>query len=234
MHSPLGNSHNKAASWLHRLSKCALSKCAAWACLLAALVGSLPGCTGWGIPYGFSFSDHVVETPATIGLIENPAHIPASDPHMLWEHLVDVVDDYFKIAHEERVRYVADEVVEGRIETFPVTGATQLEPWRKDSVTMCDRLEATFQSIRRIAHIRVSPVEGGFLVDVQVHKELEDVIAPEKSPSGIKNLRNDDSLVRRQRELNVPRDTLGWIPQGRDLALENEILSKLYARLSHL
>ena len=166
-------------------------------------------------------------------MVENPTHVPIADPNFLWEHLVDITNDYFRIAREERVRFVGDVFTEGRIDTYPLTGATQIEPWRYDSVTAYDRLESTFQSIRRTAHLRIIPVEGGFLVDVQVDKELEDVIAPEKSPSSFGNLRNDDSLSRSSKQLNVAPDSLGWIPQGRDFALEQEILRKLYQRISH-
>jgi len=210
-----------------------LAKSARWAVgglLAVTLVSSTAGCGHWGIPCGISCGE--VE-PMAIAQVENPAHVPIADPNFLWEHLVDVVDDYFRIAREERVRFAGDIYTEGRIDTLPLTGATQIEPWRLDSVTPQERLESTFQSIRRTAHLRVIPVEGGFLVDVQVDKELEDVIVPEKSLSSFGNLRNDDSLRRSGKDLNVSPDTLGWIPIGRDIALEQAILSKLYARIAH-
>ncbi|REK12603.1 MAG: hypothetical protein DWQ37_11450 [Planctomycetota bacterium] len=172
--------------------------------------------------------------PSYVEFGENPAHVACSDPEFLYENLVDIVDDYFEIAREERVRYVADVVTEGRIDTYPLTGATQFEPWRRDTVTTYERLESTLQSMRRTAQIRIIPVEFGFLVDVQVQKELEDVLAPEGSTLSLNNLRNDDALNRRGQQLNVSPDSLGWIPQGRDFALEQEILGRLQKRMAQV
>ena len=75
-------------------------------------------------------------------------------------------------------------LTEGRIDTYPVTGATLLEPWRGDSVTNYDRLEATLQSIRRRCFVRVIPEPASYLIDVQVFKELEDLPRPTMSTAG--------------------------------------------------
>ena len=110
--------------------------------------------------------------------VSNPILVPVTDRDVAWDNIVDVIDDYFKIQREDRVHQIGDILSEGQIETFPQTGATFLEPWRGDSANFYERLESTFQSIRRKAVVRVIPDASGFLVDVTVLKELEDVERP--------------------------------------------------------
>lgn len=171
--------------------------------------------------------------------------VPALNRDLVWDQIVDVVDDYFKIEHEERVKLVGNTLVEGRIDTFPVTGATLLEPWRADSVGFRERLESTLQSIRRRADVRVIPVEQGFLVDVVVLKDLEVVDRPIKASAGAATFRYDDSLSRDTefdpdpnrlpgdpaRPIGPRSANSGWKYLGRDTALEQEMLMKIAARL---
>ena len=63
-------------------------------------------------------------------------------------------------------------------------GSTILEPWRKDSTHGAEKLHATLQSVRRYAFVRVIPADGGYLLQVAVHKQLEDVVQPEHSTVG--------------------------------------------------
>ena len=127
---------------------------------------------------------------------------PGLDPQsrirdLVFETVVDVIDDYFKVDHEIPIRLEGDVLVEGLIDTFPRSGSTILEPWGRDAANFYERVEGTLQSIRRQALVRVIPAEGGFLVDVVVVKELEDVLRPEAgSASRAANLRNDNSLRR--------------------------------------
>jgi hypothetical protein len=177
----------------------------------------------------------------------NPILVPVTDRDVAWDNIVDVVDDYFKIEREDRVRLVGDFLNEGQIETFPQTGATLLEPWRGDSANFYERLESTLQSIRRKAFIRVIPDAGGFLVDVTVLKELEDVERPMYATTGAATFRADNTLDRnteveptlarqigdQPRPVSHPRQTAGWISIGRDPALEQELLVRIYDRLTH-
>ena len=66
-----------------------------------------------------------------------------------FEQIVAVIEEYFKVQHEEPVRVAGDILTEGRIDTYPEISATLLEPWRGDSVTFHDRLESTLQTYRR-------------------------------------------------------------------------------------
>ncbi len=166
--------------------------------------------------------------------IGNPLFIPIADHEIVWDQVVDEVDDYFKISREERVRVVGNVLTEGRVETYPIAGATFLEPWRKDSAAPYERMFSTLQSVRRHAVVRVAPAEGGYSVEVAVFKELEDVSRPEHSTVGETVLRHDGSLVRVELDAETTPVTLGWIPQGRDAAMEQRIISGLSARFAGL
>jgi hypothetical protein len=165
------------------------------------------------------------------GPIQNPMFIPAVDRELLWNQTVDAVDDYFRIEREDRVRQVGGVLTEGRIDTFPTIGSTLLEPWRNDSTRGYEKLHATFQSIRRRATLRVIPTEGGYLLDVTVQKELEDLDKPENATAGGSTLRHDGTLVRQEGPPGRFTVTLGWIPIGRDISLEQRILADVSGRL---
>jgi hypothetical protein len=179
--------------------------------------------------------------------VPNPILVPVTDRDVAWDAIVDVVDDYFKIEREDRVRLVGDYLNEGQIETFPLTGATLFEPWHGDSANFYERLESTLQSIRRKAMIRVIPDASGYLVDVTVLKELEDVARPMYATTGAAVFRHDNSVDRNTepdpslgRQIgdqprpvaNAPQ-TSGWIGMGRDAALEQELLVRIHDRLTH-
>ena len=161
----------------------------------------------------------------------NPMIVPVSDREFVWNQVVDAVDDYFKIAREERVRVVGGVLTEGQIDTFPTTASTWLEPWRRDSTPGVERLHSTLQSVRRQAHVRVMPVANGYSIEVTVLKELEDVNRAENSTVGAATLRHDGTLVRVETGLETLPVTLGWIPLGRDASLEQQILAEIYARV---
>jgi hypothetical protein len=182
------------------------------------------------------------------GPITNPLHVPVADRDMAWEQLIAVIEEYFKVEHEERVRLAGDILTEGRIDTYPQTGATLMEPWRGDSVTYYDKLESTLQSIRRRAFVRVIPDQTGFLIDLTVLKELENLPQPMRSSAGSAAFQKDVTLDRSSEplpSLNQPPATAGrpgppgpppstWIPEGRDPHLEQVILAKIQARMTQI
>jgi len=165
------------------------------------------------------------------GAIQNPMFIPAVDRELLWNQTVDAVDDYFRIEREDRVRLIGGVLTEGRIDTFPTIGSTIFEPWRNDSTRGYEKLHATLQAIRRRATLRVIPVEGGYLMDVVVQKELEDLDKPEHATAGGATLRHDGTIVRQEGPPGRFSVTLGWIPIGRDVTLEQRILADVSGRL---
>jgi hypothetical protein len=164
--------------------------------------------------------------------LANPLFLPPVDREFLWNQSVDALDDYFRIEREDRVRLIGGVLTEGRIDTFPTIGSTLFEPWRTDSTRGYEKLHATLQSIRRRATLRIIPVEGGYLLDVVVQKELEDLDKPEHATAGGATLRHDGTLVRQEGPPGRFSVTLGWIPIGRDVALEQRILADISARLS--
>jgi hypothetical protein len=176
---------------------------------------------------------------------QNAVVIPPLDAELVWTKMVDVIDDYFKVQSEQRVVFAAGVPTEGRIDTFPQTGATVLEPWRGDSVGWTERWESTLQSIRRIGAMRLIPDPGGWRVEVVVNKELEYLARPMRATAGGASFRNDDSLYRygtplptlgqqvgdQPRPVAAPTPSAGWIPLGRDPLLEQRMLGKLLAKL---
>ena len=175
----------------------------------------------------------------------NAVVIPPLDAELVWTMMVDVTDDYFKVQSEQRVVFANGVPTEGRIDTYPQTGATVLEPWRGDSVGWNERWESTVQSIRRIGTLRLIPDPAGWRVEVEVEKELEYLARPMQATAGGASFRNDDSLYRygtplptlgqavgdQPRPVAAPTPTAGWIPLGRDARLEQRMLGKLLAKL---
>ncbi len=162
---------------------------------------------------------------------DNPLLIPLGDPYYVWEGVVGVVSDYFKIEREEPVKVVGDLLTEGRLDTYPEVGSTLLEPWRHDSADSYERLESTLQSIRRTARVRVIPSQGGFLVEVAVFKYLEDVKQPAHASAGAATFQPESSLTRIVSPVGEQEVNKGWISLGRDQALEQRLLSHLQERL---
>jgi len=191
--------------------------------LLATVNG---GCT-WS-PHASPHGHTAIELPR----LENPLFVPVADRGFVWSQIVDTIDDYFKIKREERVRLIGGEWLEGHIETYPAEGSTILEPWRKDSTRGAERLHATLQSVRRYAIVRIIPADGGYLLQVMVHKQLEDLVQPEHATVGHAAVRYDGSLVRNEQSPLVAPSTLDWISIGRDVSLEQRILGEIQNRLS--
>jgi len=162
----------------------------------------------------------------------NPLFVPVTNAEWAWEQIAEVVNDYFRIERERQVQLVGQVMTEGRIDTFPQIGATVFEPHRFDSVGQYNEWESTFQTIRRRAVLRVIPEQGGYLIDVEVQKELEDLPRPEHATAGAATFRNDNSLPSRLGERVSPtRLSREWLPLGRDSALEQQILADIHARL---
>ena len=167
--------------------------------------------------------------------IANPLLIPASDREFTWNVLVDTIDDYFYIAEEQQVQIVGDTLMEGHILSRyqPGSGIPEFL-WNKDSTPGFQRWQNTFQSMRRKAEIRVVPDVEGYQVHVLVHKELEDLDRPEQSSVGKSLRRYDGGLVRPKANPLAGPASLGWIPLGRDVELEQKILKDLRGRFHNV
>lgn len=158
---------------------------------------------------------------------ENPLIVPSNDFELVWNKTIAVVDEYFEIASENRRSR--------KIITQPMISATLLEPWHGDTVGFRNRLEASLQTIRRFAVVTVVPVPdhqgGGYKVKVEVHKELEDMIKPDRQTGGRAVFANNFP-VNRTREIVGPIPLgVGWIDRGRDSKLEQVILARIRTAL---
>lgn len=154
--------------------------------------------------------------PAFSPPVSNPVFVRANNPDEAWERAVDVVHDYlFEIERENKLG--------GRLETRYKTGASVLEPWHRDSVGADNRLESSLQSIRRKAFVSVTPFEGGYLIGVEAHKELEDV-AKAANLQGAATFLDDNILARDLNAVVGQATPSGWISKGRDEALEQSML----------
>lgn len=175
-------------------------------------LGSI-GCVGGGLS-----SARVKQILALDPVAENPLLVPVDDFEAVWNKTVAEVGTYFEISSENRLART--------IITEPKMSATLLEPWMGDTVTFRDRLEASLQTVRRFAIIRVEPASmGGYLVKVEVHKELEDMVKPDRQAAG-RAVFNNEFPVNRSRQMVGPVPVaVGWIPRGRDPNLEQAILS---------
>lgn len=181
---------------------------------LGATVLTQSGCSSAGLFQSPSLTRIFSPRPVS----SNPLVVPSADFDLVWNKTVAEVDKYFDIAEENRLSR--------KIVTQPQPGATLIEPWSGDSVTFTDRLESTFQTMRRFAIIKVDPAPtGGFLVKVEVHKELEDMVKPDRQAAG-RAVFNNNFPVNRTREIIGPVPApKGWINRGRDAHLEQVILS---------
>lgn len=163
-------------------------------------------------------------------LTPNPASVVITDPEFAWSQIVDEVDDYFKIKKEERIRFDEGIITEGIITTYPTPGSTLLEPWKRDSTPGFEKLHSTFHSVRRSCKVRVIPNGATYLVEVQVLKEMEDVLTPENATVG----HTIRSNIATGFEQDGPTGEIGrsrWYEIGRDASLEQLILSRIQARL---
>lgn len=158
---------------------------------------------------------------------QNPLFVSTRNEDFLWERTVETLEDYqFPIRKENRLARF--------IETDYKVGANIFELWHGDSVGLANRLESTFQSIRRRVVVTIVPHEqqAGYLVNVQAYKELEDLpgIAA-NSPGGATFL--ESRPLDRDLNLVVGQSTpSGWMWAGRDYQLEQSILGQLSYLLS--
>lgn len=152
--------------------------------------------------------------------LKNPLLVPNGDFEIVWKKTVAEVNRHFPIASENRLART--------IRTDTVMTGTLIEPWTPDSASFHDRLESTLQTVRKFAivHIDSAPA-GGYLIKVEVHKQLEDLAKPISQPAGRAVFYNDFPVNRIREVVGVIPTPLGWIPMGRDPNLEQKILAEI-------
>lgn len=160
----------------------------------------------------------------------NPLPVPFYPRELVMDEVSDEIEDYFRIIKEQRIRLVDNILIEGYIDTEPKIGSTLLEPWRRDSSAGFEVLHATLQTVRRWAKVRVIPTADQYLIDVKVYKELEDLDQPVQSSISGPSFRHDNTLDLDGGNREWLQPNRGWIPLGRDYALEQTILANLKSR----
>ena len=168
-----------------------------------------------------------VDNPALVqpGCVENPVllapGLPTPDGYAAtYERVLDAVDDYFDIKPGSRYS--------GRIETVPRTAPGYEQPTKPGSPDRYERLLATFQSIRHRGIIEIQAGErGGYLVYVEVLKELEALPQPTLAVAGPAAFRQAPIVPQRQSIVNADAVEGNWIPLGRDVAMEQAILRRI-------
>jgi hypothetical protein len=174
--------------------------------LLLSLCGSLSGCA-MGRPM----------------VMSNPVFVPAGNEDAAWERTVDVVHDYFDIERENRIIGSQPGVIETRYRI----GASLLEPWHRDSQGFENRLESSLQSIRRKAIVSVTPAQGGYLVGIEVFKEIEDLPGIANNTAGGATFAQTSPLRRDLDLVTGQSSPSGWVALGHDEILESEMLRRV-------
>ncbi len=178
------------------------------------------------------FSYRLSKSSLPDSYVPNPIELPPASDNFVWSQVVDAVDDYFHIAREQPVQNSDGIILDGRIETAYKIGSSILEPWRKDSTAGFERLQSTFQSIRRKATVIVRPRGAAYTLEVVVQKDLEDTDRSQDAPETTAVQRHDGTLLRHEDAYDNSPRTLGWIPLGRDTSLEQAILRDIFARIT--
>ncbi len=176
-------------------------------------LGCSSGPSAWGLP---SFTHILRPAPP----LPNPLPVPAGDFEKIWGKTVAEVNKHFAIASENRLA--------GTIRTDSLMTGTLIEPWTPDAVSFNDRLEATLQTLRKFAVVQIDPAPaGGYLIKVEVYKEMEDLSKPASQPAGRAAFYNDFPVNRTREVVGTIPTPLGWISMGRDTNLEQKILAEI-------
>jgi hypothetical protein len=188
-------------------------------CLVLAL-GGAAGCASGPFP-----GNPMLVTPAEPATAEcNPLWVPQRPEAyaFVFDKTYDVVNEYFDICYSNRFA--------GEIRTCPLMTAGYFDGFglRLGWYDHYELLESTLQTIRRTCFVLITPaVSGGYHIDVQVLKELEDLPRPQHASAGAAILRVDNPIERTNEFVTGEFFMKGWIPFGRDHALEQVILRRL-------
>jgi hypothetical protein len=182
-------------------------------------------------------------------LMDNPVFVradlppgPCPNPIMLaggpsqygavFETVLNVVDDYFEIMEANRYS--------GVIRSHPKIAPGLDQIWKPGSPDGAERMLATLQTIRYRAEVTIQPVAGdaaqpagptGYLIQVVIYKELEDLPRPIKATAGAAAFRSDNTVDRQFEVVDPAVIETSWIPKGREIYLEQEILKRINRNL---
>jgi hypothetical protein len=186
----------------------------------AALLGLGAGCQN-GPP--LLEAPALIPAGANVVYDHNPVFIPLGiDSYgQVFENCLSVLGDYgYEILQSNRY--------DGQIECLPRVSPGLGLFLRPGSPDLYDRLLATTQSYRHRVSVRVQEaVNGGYFIEVIARKELEDLPRPVRSTVGGAVFRNEPSVERQFEVIDPVFFESTWIPRGRDVPLEQEIIRRL-------
>lgn len=183
------------------------------------------GCASGPLPSNPFFADPGHESGAVLSSNEpNPIWVPQRPEAyaLVFDTAYDVLDEYFDIAYSNRFS--------GEIRSHPLVTAGYFDGFglRLGYYDHYENTESTLQSVRRIAFVTITPAtSGGYYIDVQVFKELEDLPRPSHAAAGSASYRTDNPIERQFTVVDPYYVRRGWLPFGRDHALEQRILQRL-------
>jgi hypothetical protein len=170
--------------------------------------------------------DNPVSVRFTAGEVENPVLVSPGQPtaasyHEVFETVVDVMNDYFEL--------LPPNPYDGRVIGLPRVAPGYEQFWKAGNPDPRNRLMATFQSMRQSGVARIwAGDRGGYMVEVVVDRELEDLARPVQARIGGAAFA-ESPTVDRHVEVVGPDVNLdqAWFKVGRDYALEQQILRRI-------
>lgn len=192
-----------------------------WGKLAAFMLVSLAtGCTSMG--------PHFEPTPllplgTEVVQDGNPVYIPLGHQQygLVFETCLQVLNDY-QLEIQESNRY------DGRIEARPRIAPGVLQLFKPGSPDMYERVLATAQTYRQRVSLAIQPADnGGYFIEVQVRKELEDLQKPVRSTVGGAVFRSENNVERQFEVIDPVFFEPGWLYKGRDVAMEQELIRRL-------
>jgi hypothetical protein len=195
-----------------------------WRRLVALCAGAVTMLAGGCAAVGPLTENPILLRPVATGPVENPVYVPLGTSGEAYrkviEKVTDVIDDYWDIAEVNPYA--------GVIRTHPRVAPGLEQCFKPGSPDFDQRLLATLQSIRSYCVVKIDVArDGGYWVDVKVHKELEDVSRPFRATAGAAAFRSDLTVDRQYDVIEPVAVTSGWIPIGEDEKLEQEILARI-------
>lgn len=175
----------------------------------------------------------LLDNPNMVALPDAPG---CSNPLLVTQELTQyplIFENVLQVLNDTGWEIREANMYDGRIETLPKTAPGVAQFLKPGSPDLAERVLATLQSYRHRATIRIIPTENkDFFIHVTVFKELESLPRPVRSTAGGAIFIEDNNNVARQYELVDPtRFEANWIPKGRDIYLEQEILRRLREKM---
>lgn len=186
---------------------------------------------GWAVAVGLAGGcasapplDNPVQVRGRTAECENPALVSPGAPTALsykelFERTIDILDDYWVIKSADPY--------DGRIVTVPRIAPGYEQFWKSGNPDPRERLLSTLQTTRQTALVTFRTGErGGYVVYVEVIKELEDISRPSRATAAV--FQESPTVDRGLDVVGIPAAPgRGWFVIGRDYATEQLLLERI-------